>query len=201
MAAEWLTWEFERTGHSIRHQVNGREKIIGKLPVDGWCIQTKKAYQFHGCYYNGHLCTRQEVNAVNGKPMTQLRAETGKNTAYPRHFVKVIELWECQWKDIRQDVAMKRCLDAAFPRRRYVRRKMTLQQILTGERADTLFGMIECDFRVPEALRTRFADMQPLFKNIHLTRDDLGPFTHRHTEEHDMMAAPHPHARWELSRR
>ena len=37
MAVEWLTWEAERTGLSIRHQVNGRGKMIGKYWVDGWC--------------------------------------------------------------------------------------------------------------------------------------------------------------------
>ena len=92
MAVEWLTWESERTGHSIRHQVNGREKRIGKLPVDGWCSETNTAYQFHGCFYHGHPCLGLETNAVNGKPMAQLLAETRKNTAYLRHFVKVVEL-------------------------------------------------------------------------------------------------------------
>ena len=50
LAPEWLTWESERTGHAIRHQINGREKRIGKLPVNGWCSQTNTAYQFHGCF-------------------------------------------------------------------------------------------------------------------------------------------------------
>ena len=35
MAVQWLTCESERTGLNIRHQVNGREKRIGNLPVDG----------------------------------------------------------------------------------------------------------------------------------------------------------------------
>ena len=76
MAAEWLTWESERSGHVIRHQINGREKRIGKLPVGGWCIETNTVYQFHGCVFHGHPFTGQEVNVVNGKPMTQLLAET-----------------------------------------------------------------------------------------------------------------------------
>ena len=92
MASEWLTWEAERTGRAIRHQVNGREKRIGKLPVDGWCSETNTAYQFHGCFYQGHPYLGLETNAVNGKPMAQLLDETRKNTAYLRHFVKVVEL-------------------------------------------------------------------------------------------------------------
>ena len=74
------------------------------------------AYQFHGCFLHGHPCTREEVNAVNRKTMAELLAETRKNTAYLRHFVKVVELWECEWKEMRRDPVVKKCLDAAFPR-------------------------------------------------------------------------------------
>ena len=190
MAAEWLTWESERTGRDIRHQINGREKRIGKLLVDGWCSETKTAYQYHGYFFHGHSCTRQEVNAVNGKPMAELLAETRKNTAYLRHFVKVVEWWECEWKEMRRDPVMKKCVDAAFPRRRHVRWTMTSQQILSDVRAGTVFSLIECDLCLPEALREHFAEMQPVFKNIRLTRDDLGPFMRRYAEEHNIMATP-----------
>ena len=98
MASEWLTWESERTGLSIRHQTNGREKRIGKHRVDGWCSETKKAYQFQGCFFHGCPCTQAEVNSIYGKTMTELLDETRKTTAYIRHFVKVVELWECEWK-------------------------------------------------------------------------------------------------------
>ena len=69
---EWLTWESELTGLSIRHQINGREKRIGKHREDGWCSETKTAYQFQCCFFHGCPCTREEVNSVNGKPMTEL---------------------------------------------------------------------------------------------------------------------------------
>ena len=68
MAAEWLTSESERTGRVIRHHTNDAAKRIGKLLVDGWCSETKTAYQFHGCFLHGHSCTGKEVNEVNGKP-------------------------------------------------------------------------------------------------------------------------------------
>ena len=190
MAGEWLTWESERTGRSIRHQINGREKRIGKHRVDGWCSETKTAYQFQGCFFHGCSCNREEVNAVNGKPMAQLLAETRKTTAYLRHFVTVVELWECEWKEMRRTPAVRKCVDAAFPRRRHVQWTMTSQQILNGVRAGTVFGMIECDVRVPEALRAHFAEMQPVFKNIGMQREDLGPFMRRYAEEHDIMKTP-----------
>ena len=89
-------------------------------------------------------------------------------------FVKVVELWECEWKEMRRDPAVKNCLDAASPRRRHARWTKTSQQILSGMRARTVFGLIECDICVPEALLAHFAEMQPAFKNIR--RDHLGPF-------------------------
>ena len=43
---------------------------------------------------------------------------------------------------------------------------------------------------VPEELREHFAEMQPVFKNISLIREDLGPFMRRYAEEHNIMATP-----------
>ena len=91
---------------------------------------------------------------------------------------------------MRRDPTVRKCLDAAFPRRRRVRWTMTSQQILSGVRAGTLFGMIKCDICVPEELREHFAEMQPVFKNIRLIREDLGPFMRRYAEEHNIMTTP-----------
>ena len=169
------------TSHTTSDQ---RTREENRQTSGGWMVQ------FHGCFFHGCPCTREEVNAVNGKPMTQLLAETRKTTAHLRHFVTVVELWECEWKEMRRTPAVRKCLDAAFPRRRHVRWTMTSQQILNGVRAGTVFGMIECDIRVPEELREHFAEMQPVFKNISLMREDLGPFMRRYAEEHNIMKTP-----------
>ena len=42
---------------------------------------------------------------------------------------------------------------------------MTQQQILAAVVDGTLFGMVECDVRVPEELQDYFSEMQPVFKN------------------------------------
>ena len=82
MAVQWLTWEAAKNGCTIRHQVNGREKRIGKLPVDGWCAKTRTAYQFHGCYFHGcpKCYDQNETNKLNGKTMATLLADTKKHT-------------------------------------------------------------------------------------------------------------------------
>ena len=179
MAAQWLTSVSSRSGRTIRHQSNGREKRVGKLLVDGWCTVTRTAYQFHGCYFHG--CSNcygpQDTNALNGKTMAELLASTKTHTAYLRRHVHVVEMWECQWK--RESKAL--------PRPKW---NMTQSEILADVVNGTLFGMVECDVHVPPDLRAHFAEMQPIFKNVTVSRDDIGPFMRQYAEENDIMSAP-----------
>ena len=189
MAIQWLTRESDRTGCTIRHQGNGCEKRIGKLPVDGWCANTRTAYQFHGCYFHGcpKCYDQNETNKLNGKTMATLLADTKKHTTYLRRHVKVVEMWECDWKRERDPP----------PRQKW---KMTQQQIIAAVVDGTLFGMVECYVRVPEHLQDHFAEMQPIFKNTTVTLDDIGPYMRQYAEENDIMSTPPPNAHWELQR-
>ena len=189
MAVQWLTRESDRTGCTIRHQANGREKRIGKLLVDGWCANTRTAYQFHGCYFHG--CPKchidpEETNKLNGKTMATLLADTKKHTTYLRRHVKVVEMWECEWKEIRKEPDVKSFLAPA----RRQKWKMTQNEILTAVIDGTLFGMVECDVHVPPELRPYFSGMQPIFKNATVTLDDIGPYMRQYAEENDIMSTP-----------
>ena len=189
MAVQWLTWESDRTGCTIRLQANGREKRIGKLPVDGWCAETHTAYQFHGCFWHG--CPKchtdpEETNKLNGKTMAELLANTKAHTAYLRRHVNTVEMWECDWKELRDEPDVETFLD----RPRHRKWMMTEQHILAAVIDGTLFGMVECDIHVPEHLQDHFAEMQPIFKNVTVTRDDIGPFMRQYAEEHDIMSTP-----------
>ena len=188
MAVQWLTWEAAKTGCAIRHQVNGREKRIGKLPVDGWCPATCTAYQFHGCFFHGcpKCYDQNETNSVNGNTMATLLENTCCNTAYLRRHVKVVEMWECEWKDVRNESDVKTFLTP--PSR--PRWTMTQQQILAAVVDGTLFGMIECDVCIPEELLDYFSEMLPVFKNASVTRDYIGPFMLQYAEEHDILSKP-----------
>ena len=188
MAVQWLTWEAAKNGCAIRHQVNGREKRIGKLPVDGWCPETRTAYQFHGCFFHGcpKCYDQNETNSMNGKTMATLLEKTRCNTAYLRRHVEVVEMWECEWKEIRNESVVKTFL-APASRPRWT---MTQQEIIAAVVDGTLFGMVECDVRVPEELQDYFSEMQPVFKNASVTRDDIGPFMRQYAEEHDILSKP-----------
>ena len=64
---------------------------------------------------------------------------------------------------------------------------MTQNEILTAVIDGTLFGIQECDVRVPADLREHIAEMLPVFKNALVTRDDIGPYTRQYAEEYNML--------------
>ena len=97
-------------------------------------------------------------------------------------------MWECEWSGKRVESDTKRFLDDEFPRRSS--RGMTHHQIITAVIDGTLFGMVECDVCVPGELQDHFAEMQPIFKNTMVTRNDIGPFMRDYAEEHDIMSTP-----------
>ena len=188
MAVQWLTWESAKSGCAIRHQVNGREKRIGKRRVDGWCAETRTAYQFHGCFWHGcpKCYDQNETNSVNGKTMAVLLEDTKKNTAYLRRHVKVVEMWECDWKELRKEPDVKSFLAPARRQKWNMTQNVILAAVIDG----MLFGMIECDIHVPPELRPYFSEMQPVFKNTTVTRDDIGPYMRQYAEEHNILTKP-----------
>ena len=118
--------------------------------------------------------------------MTTLLEKTRCNIAYLRRNVKVVEMWECEWKDVRKESDV----NTFFTPPSRPRWSMTQQQILAAVVDGTLFGMIECDVCVPEELLDYFSEMRPVFKTASVTRDDIGPFMRQYAEEHDILSKP-----------
>jgi hypothetical protein len=53
----------------ILHGHYGLEYRLPELPrlsVDGYCPETKKVYEFNGCYYHGHTCKPYRDTALLG---------------------------------------------------------------------------------------------------------------------------------------
>ena len=107
--------------------------------------------------------------------MAVLLEDRKKNTAYLRRHVKVVEMWECEWKEVRNESDVKTFL-VPSSRPRWT---MTQHQIIAAVVDGTLFGMVECDVRVTEEPQYYFSEMQPVFKNTSVTRYDIGPFMHQ----------------------
>jgi hypothetical protein len=107
---QWLGWVSHNIRVQLKTQFNGGEMSLGRrhIRVDGWDMERRTAYQFHGCVFHGHpgcpLTRGREVNPVNNKPLTELFDKTCEITAYltEKVKVKVVEMWECQWQHLQK---------------------------------------------------------------------------------------------------
>jgi hypothetical protein len=52
---------------------------------------------------------------------------------------------------------------------------------------DQLFGDIEVDIKVPDHLNPTFAEMPTIYKNIEISRDDIGDHMKTYVEERNVM--------------
>ena len=67
---------------------------------------------------------------------------------------------------------------------------MSEQEVLEAVKEGTLFGLVECDIEVPKHLRAHFAEMTPIFKNVKISRDDIGEPMKKYAEANHIMKQP-----------
>ena len=64
---------------------------------------------------------------------------------------------------------------------------MAEETILRAVMEDRMFGALEVDMEVPDHLKWRLAEMSPVFKNTHVSRDDIGDHMKTYAEEQGIM--------------
>ena len=65
------------------------------------------------------------------------------------------------------------------------------QAVLDAVKNDTLFGLIECDIHVPNHLKNHFSELQPIFKNMSVARQHIGPFMCEYAEKNKFLTTLH----------
>ena len=196
VALEWLEWEAYNRDIRIRHNGNNTEKRLGpqRLPVDGFCQETNQVFEFQGCYWHGHFC-----HLTNGRSFNERRKKSMedlyKQTLQKRQYIEelgyeYVEMWECQFQTLkRSDPAVQHYFQTRrSPLDKF--KSVTPQKILQSVQNDELFGCIECDIHVPEHLKEYFSEMTPIFKNVDISREDIGPVMRQFAEEHNFMTKP-----------
>ncbi|XP_059489271.1 uncharacterized protein LOC132204662 [Neocloeon triangulifer] len=100
---------------NLQHAGNGKEKVIGGAPVDGFDPDTGTIYQFHGCWF--HCCVDCFPNATSSPRGTgiEVRSKTYARTKFLRdQGYTVVEMYECKWKEKMKSEAetyLKLCTD------------------------------------------------------------------------------------------
>ena len=96
-------------------------------------------------------------------------------------------MWECKcWRFYKTTTNFKLHIRENFP----YKRSLTEQQLLEGIKKGNLFGYVQCDIEVPEKLTENFANFPPVFKNILVSKNDIGDLMKTYAEEEGIMSQP-----------
>ena len=90
--------------------------------------------------------------------MDERRASTEKKHKYLRDIGRLVVMKECDFH-----------VSQHFP---VLSSEQLLEEICNGK----YFGAAVCDIYVPENLKAYFAEMPPVFKNVKVTIDNVGPY-------------------------
>ena len=122
--------------------------------------------------------------------MAELLEESKATSKYIRG-LHLVEIYECQWRRIKKiNSQVQQFLNSKFDRPLDHHKTLTQDQILSAIKNESLFELVECDVRVPDALRPKFAEMCPIFNNIEISREDIDQIMQTFTEEENIMSQP-----------
>ena len=200
-AREWLSWVSHEEGVHIRTKFNSTEKRFGvrNLPVDGWCAQTNTIFQYDGCVHHGHPChlnAGRTVHPLSGLNLSDLWKKTKDNTSYLKGLgLRVIEMTECQWIAIKahsvtvRDFVQTNCpaVKSPFP---WSGAGVDTDSVTRAIRSGSLFGLVEVDIHTPDALKEKFSEFQPIFKNVDVSKDQLSQHMREYVEENHLLTSP-----------
>ena len=202
LAYDWLDWlTHSRKYNKIIHKLNsGKERKIGRYPVDGFDQETNTVFQFQGCYWHGHAC--RLTNHVKDEKMLKKRRErTNKITNYLKsRGYKVVEMRECIFRSqIYLNKKLQNFVNSRNPGTG--RGRMHANEIIASVMNGKLFGMVECDIRVPETWPAHFShpsmtpyeyfsEMSPLFCTTDIPFEVIGPHMQNHAKRFNLSTKP-----------
>lgn len=201
---DWLDYIAQRQRLRIQHKLNtGKEKKIDHYPVDGYDESSNTVFQFHGCYWHGHDCwvTKKITDQKWRDSREDKMKRTKKTTAsIQRQGYRVVEMWECHFKNMLQrDSKLKAFVESRKPTS--PQRSLTENEILQAVVRGDLFGMVECDIRVPEQWPSHFRhssmtpyeyfeEMCPLFCTTDVPFDVIGNHMQDHVRQFGLSEKP-----------
>ena len=216
MALEWLNYEAMSKGLNIKHKFNGGEEKIShnnrRIRLDGYSVSphgTRIAFEFYGCFFHG--CNRcEEIKKNEGfnkkleKSFEELAARTREREEFIKNVLKIelVTMWECDWRRLKsenkhiRDFVKKETPHIPFAlggKSPYAYDQIK-NAILREETSKTplLFGLVRCDIRVPNNpdLLKKFSEFTPIFKNVEVSREDIGPFMKKYAVENNILNQP-----------
>ena len=184
---------FQRTRPDCENEsffTTGRQKKIDWFTVDGFCSHCDTVFEAMGCFY--HFCPCLELRPSLTEEDIQRGSKKRELDALRRHYIQekgfeVFEMWECEWWRLYKTTKpVKQNIRERLPSRRSIAPEQLLEEIKEGK----LFGYVQCNFEVPDFLRSKFDNFPPLFKNTLVSKNDIGDLMKTYAEEEGIMSQP-----------
>lgn len=173
---------------------NGKQKRIGPYLVDGYCAHCQTVYEVMGCYYHACDCQMDRIVSSGDEEKMEWAAYRRQFDEEKRHFIETVlgleykVIWECDWKkEIQINNHLKQFIKCQYP---FKKRELTVREMTKKVTNGSLFGFVECDISVPEELREKFKDFPPIFKNIEVSKEDIGEYMCKYAEDNGYMKRP-----------
>ena len=99
----------------------------------------------------------------------------------------VDQMWECDWERLKKEDPAVKTFVKDMQRPCDGQLKMTEETILRAVMENRMVGALEVDLEVPDHLKGKFAEMPPVFKNTHVSRDDIEDHMKTYAEERGIM--------------
>ena len=169
------------------YYTTGKQKKIDCFSVDGYCNHCKTVFEAMGCYF--HFCPCQEARpsltdddikrGTKKREMDDLRKDYIREKGY-----SIEEMWECSWWDqFKNNVDVKNHVRTHFP----FKRPLSANSLVQNIRNEKMFGYVQCDLSVPDEFKAKFSNFPPIFKNIDVSRNDIGEYMKTYAEENDLL--------------
>ena len=184
---------FQRTRPKCEIEVfftTGRQKNFDCFNVDGFCSHCNTVFGAMGCFY--HFCPCQELRPSLTEEDIQRGSKKRDLEALRRRCIqdkcfKVIDLWECEcWRLYKTTNTVKPYIREHFRYRRSLAAEQLLEEIKEGK----LFGYVQCIIDVPEELRWKFDNFQPMFKNTLVSKSDIRDLLKNYANEERLYYQP-----------
>jgi hypothetical protein len=204
----WMDWLNLTQGLNILHYRNfGSEKRVGPFYCDGFDVNIKSIFQYHGCWYHGHSCLSKNLKTFKD---IQLHRNRNKSTHDTTNFMKsqgyrVVEIYECEFKKMKQEnPALRKFISQhVSPFTNKYPSSVNEDDIIQGVMWGEIFGMLEVDISVPDSWsevcfrpdtnlnpQEYFGEMSPIFGNVDITFDDIGPLMQEYINENNLSKRP-----------
>ena len=195
-AVEWPRYRAIVDKVPILHQYNYGEVSVGsqRIRVDGIVPDRKLIYQFHGCYWHGHTCQINKTLMTSTKGREWIEERSSKTAAVTLYLKSlgytVVEQYECQWIKLRKNTQCLKLIPEWSVNRPSSAGKMSQAEIIEGVKSGSVFGLIQVDIHTPEHLKPYFAEMTPVFKNILVSKEDVGDHMKTYLESVGKLRQP-----------